>query len=145
MWWPMRLTAMNLDSSLQTDVLKSRKGAIILAKRGHRWKKINISGIWDQHVCSSLPKWWCGMTGHLTLLPASLLHHDGLDPQMESQNNLPSLLHLLGMFVIKKEEVSNYHTCYLAGKLWWRGFRLEAHILIWCMGTQKERDFKWQR
>lgn len=30
----MRLTAINLESSVQTDVLKSRKGAIILAKGG---------------------------------------------------------------------------------------------------------------
>lgn len=56
------------------------------------------------------------MTGHLMLLPASLLHHDGLDPQVENQNNSPSLLLLLGMFVIKGE-VSNYHTCYSSLKV----------------------------
>ena len=35
----MRLTVLSLDRSVQTDVLKFRKGAILLAKVGHCWEE----------------------------------------------------------------------------------------------------------
>lgn len=66
------------------------------------------------------------------------------DPQVENQNNSPSLLLLLGMFVIKRE-VSNYHTCYSSLKVVVERLQAGSPHLLNLMWTQKERDFKWQR
>lgn len=75
MWWSRRLTVLSLDRSGQTDVLKFRKGTILLAKVGHCWKEKHKqhqdSG--DQHASlllsdrkrrpqvpdiKLLPPWW---------------------------------------------------------------------------------------